>query len=180
MKRRNLLKTLALSGTLPFLPSQSAQGSASADGNVLQEPRRKTPVVKSFDVIVCGGGPAGIAAAISAAREGARTAIIEMHGCLGGVWTSGLLSNIIDYRDKPGIMKEIVYRLEKTDAQYSAKIYDAELMKWILDQMCLEAGIEVRLYTRVVAAYKGAGNKLEHIVTEGFSGREAWKGKVFI
>jgi len=144
------------------------------------EPFRSLPVVKETDVIVCGGGPAGFAAAIAAARTGAKTTLIEYHGCLGGVWTAGLLSNIIDYRNKPGIMKELVHKLEKSDAQYSAKVYDAELMKLVLDQMCLESGVEIRLHTRVVTAYKGSGNKLEHIVTESFSGREAWKAKVFI
>jgi hypothetical protein len=57
-------------------------------------------------------------------------------------------------------MKELVHRLEKSDAQYSAKVYDAELMKWVLDQMCKESLIEVGLHTKVVAAYKGAGNRL--------------------
>ncbi len=179
MKRRTLIKAMALSGMIPF-SSSIAQGNSQKNPNSLDEPSRKTPIVKRFDVIVCGGGPAGIAAAISSARSGAKTAIIEMYGCLGGVWTTGLLSNIIDYKDKPGIMKELVHRLEKSDAQYSAKVYDAELMKWTLDQMCMEAGIEVRLHTKVVAAYKGAGNKLEHVVTEGFSGREAWNAKIFI
>ncbi|MBA4302293.1 MAG: FAD-dependent oxidoreductase [Cyclobacterium sp.] len=180
MKRRTLFKAIALSGLIPLINSPVAQSTAIKKRNVLREPSRNIPIVKKFDVIVCGGGPAGIAAAISSARTGAKTALIEMYGCLGGVWTSGLLSNLIDYQNKPGIMKELVHRLEKSDAQYSAKVYDAELMKWVLDQMCVESLIEVRLHTKVVAAYKGTGNRLEHIVTEGFSGREAWQAKVFI
>ncbi len=180
MKRRTLIKVAALSGLLPLTQFQDLQGGPLIKRNTFKEPSRHIPSIKKFDIIVCGGGPAGIAAAISAARTGAKTALIEMYGCLGGVWTSGLLSNLIDYQNKPGIMKELVHRLEKSDAQYSAKVYDAELMKWVLDQMCLESLVEVRLHTRVVAAYKGAGNKLEHIVTEGFSGREAWEAKVFI
>lgn len=180
MKRRTLVKAMALSGLMPFVQTPVALSKPSIMENTLEEPPRNVPIVKKFDVIVCGGGPAGIAAAISAARTGAKTALIEMYGCLGGVWTSGLLSNLIDYQNKPGIMKELVYRLEKSDAQYSAKVYDAELMKWILDQMCKESLVEVRLHTKVVAAYKGSGNRLEHIVTEGFSGREAWEAKVFI
>ncbi len=111
---------------------------------------------------------------------GAKTTLIEMYGCLGGVWTSGLLSNIIDFENKSGIMRELVDRLEKSNAQYSAKVYDAELMKFTLDQMCLESLVDVHLHTRVTAAYRNSRNKLEHIVTESFSGREAWKAKVFI
>lgn len=132
------------------------------------------------DVIVCGGGPAGIAAALSSARNGAKTILIEMAGCLGGVWTNGLLSNIIDYRNKSGIMKELMDRLEKSDAQYSAKVYDSELMKFVLEQMCNEAGVEVRLYTRVVGAKVNSRKTIDYITSESFAGKEYWKAKVYI
>ena len=178
LNRRNFIKAGALTSLTPFISQVNFANTTAA--NEMTEPKRTVSIVRETDVIVCGGGPAGIAAAINAARSGAKTTLIEMYGCLGGVWTTGLLSNIIDYQNKPGIMKELVHRLEKSDAQYSAKVYDAELMKFVLDQMCMEAGVEIRLYTRVVAAYKGSGNRLEHIVTESFSGREAWKAKVFI
>jgi len=56
--------------------------------------------------------------------------LIEVHGCLGGVWMASLLSNIIDHEGKTGIMKEIIDRFDASDAQYTAKKYDAELMKW--------------------------------------------------
>ena len=54
------------------------------------------------DVLVAGGGPAGFCAALAAARQGASVAVIDMHGCLGGVWTAGLLCWIIDAGNKPG------------------------------------------------------------------------------
>ena len=179
MKRRSALKNLSLAALAPLSFPSLASGAPLA-ANEFKEPSRRISIVKETDVIVCGGGPAGIAAAISAARTGAKTTLIEMYGCLGGIWTAGLLSNLIDYQDKPGIMKEIVDRLEKTNAQHTAKVYDAELMKWVLDQMCMEAGVEIRLHTRITAAYRNSRNRLEHIVTESFSGREAWKAKVFI
>ncbi len=180
MNRRKILKSIALSGSLPFTGFSSMAIASSEQDGFLTEPSRKINVVNESDVIVCGGGPAGIAAAISAARQGAKTTLIEMYGCLGGIWTTGLLSYIIDYEQKPGIMRELAARLEKSDAQHTAKIYDAELMKYTLDQMCLEAGVNIRLHTRIVGAYKDSRNKLEHIVTESFSGREAWKAKQFI
>jgi len=145
----------------------------------IKEASRAINIVGEYDVIVCGGGPAGIAAAIGAARSGARTCLIELYGCLGGVWTTGLLCNILDYSNKNGIMKEIMNRLSNTDAQLSPKIYDAEAMKLILEQFCMEVGVDVRLYTRVVAAVKN-GKILETIITESNSGREAWKAKCFI
>ncbi|MDL5513767.1 FAD-dependent oxidoreductase [Arenibacter sp. M-2] len=76
--------------------------------------------------------------------------------------------------------KELVSNLERSDAQHFAKVYDAELMKWTLDKMCLDAGVDIRLHTKVTAAYKNSKNNLENIITESFSGREAWKAKVFI
>ncbi|NLF99930.1 MAG: FAD-dependent oxidoreductase, partial [Lentisphaerae bacterium] len=56
-------------------------------GGVLREPVRELPLRDDADVIVCGAGPAGVAAAVSAARAGARTRLFDRHGCLGGVWT---------------------------------------------------------------------------------------------
>ncbi len=183
MKRRELLKLGALGTVLPHLPLSSfgAENNKGAKSNtIFKEPEKKLSVVEETDVIVCGGGPAGIAAAIASARSGAKTRLIEFHGCLGGIWTAGLLSNLIDHENKAGIMQEIVERLQASDAQISAKNYDAEAMKVLLDTMCREAGVDVRLHTRVVAAYTDTKNKLETIVTESQSGREAWRAKTFI
>ena len=165
------------------------------------EPQHHVPIVEQTDVIVCGGGPAGIAAAIVAARSGARTRLIELHGCLGGVWTAGLLSWIIDGKDKPGVMQEIIARLRARDActidavkivdfdietKYRGKdlerdfAYDAEQMKRVLEEMAVEAEVDVRLHTRVVAAFNNRYNRATHVITESKSGREAWAAKVFI
>lgn len=55
---------------------------------------KEVPVVGSYDVVVCGGGPAGLIAAIAAARGGARTALVERYGFLGGMATAGLVAPI--------------------------------------------------------------------------------------
>lgn len=183
MKRRELIKWGVLGSILPqtsFGVTNEWGRENRPDAGAFQEPARKVGIVEETDVVVCGGGPAGIAAAIAAARSGARTRLIEVHGCLGGVWTAGLLSNLIDHENKPGIMEEILQRLNASDAQISAKNYDAEAMKVLLDRMCREAGVDVRLYTRVVGAYTGANKRLETIITESQSGREAWRAKTFI
>ena len=134
INRRNFIKSSAcLISAAPFNRNIFSKKFYRNDVTCLIEPSRNTPIVNESDVIVCGGGPAGIAAAIASARQGAKTTLIEMYGCLGGIWTTGLLSFIIDYENKSGLMKELVQRLEKTDAQYTAKAYDTELMKWILD-----------------------------------------------
>jgi hypothetical protein len=156
---------------------------------VIQEQTRQVPVVSAWDVIVCGAGPAGIAAAIAAARKGAKTCLIETHGCLGGIWTAGSLSYILDGRNKGGILTEILQRLNviKTRQGYSSDetsnkgyVCDVESTKLVLEEMCAEAGVHVRLHTRVVHALKDGQNRLSHVVTESKSGREAWAAQVFV
>ncbi len=146
-----------------------------------REAARDLPVIDDTDVLVCGGGPAGLAAAVSAARAGARVRLLEVNGCLGGVWTSGLLAHIIDFRNKTGVMAEIMRRLADHGGQGQDRAsYQPETMKWVLERMCADAGVRVRLHTRVVAAGLGEGRRLETVVTESKSGREAWRARVFI
>lgn len=151
------------------------------------EPARETRKSGDYDVIVCGGGPAGIAAAVSAGRKGARVLLLENHGCLGGVWTAGCLTWIIDHENKSsGLMPEILSRLEAAGGRAEnsegwSSGFDPEIMKVVLDAMCLDAGVVVRFHTRVVAAMRDpSGGRLTHVITESKSGREAWAGKVFI
>ncbi|MFA9476676.1 FAD-dependent oxidoreductase [Phycisphaerales bacterium AB-hyl4] len=144
------------------------------------EPARDVPVVEHTDVMVAGGGPAGVAAAIAAARTGARVRLLETHGSLGGVWTSSLLCWILDKDNKPGVMQEILAGLDAADARNQSNAYDPEVMKHLLERMCLEAGVDVRLHTRVCAAARDSENRLAVVLTESKSGREAWAAKVFV
>lgn len=146
--------------------------------NFVQETARETEVVRQTDVLVAGGDPAGIAAAIAAAREGASVALIETHGCLGGVWTAGMLTLILDTAEKTGIMPEILQRLEARglnyqNGSYGGQVYDIEAMKLLLEKMCAENDISVRLHTRVCAALQNESGRLTHVLTESKSGREA-------
>jgi hypothetical protein len=143
------------------------------------EGARETNVVHQFDVIVCGGGPAGVAAAIGAARAGAKTCIIETQGALGGVWTSGNLSFIIDEANKGGILQELFARIDHYHAR-QGQACEPEVVKLVLEQLCAELNIHVRLHTRVVAAHVNDSNQLQYVMTESKSGREAWQSKVFI
>ena len=146
------------------------------------EPSLTPPLVNDADVIVCGAGPAGISAAITAARSGARTRLFEVHGCLGGVWTSGLLTYVFDF-DKPGLTRELVKKLDERDARHNLNpgrfTYEPEAMKLLIEEMCLKAGVKIQLHTRVAAAYR-QGRRLTTIITESKSGREAWTAPVFI
>ncbi|MEI6143711.1 MAG: FAD-dependent oxidoreductase, partial [Mariniphaga sp.] len=104
--RRNFLEMAAVGAGTIFLPKLSfGQETYENPGNgtfLFQELARNLSVVDDVDVIVCGGGPAGVSAAITAARAGAKVRLFEVNGCLGGIWTAGLLTWIFDF-NKPGL-----------------------------------------------------------------------------
>lgn len=163
----------------------SVAGSSSTVGqDVVLEPVRRTVVSGTFDVIVAGGGPAGTAAAIAAARAGAKTMLIESHGCLGGIWTSGLVGCMLDF-DKGGLTGEIIARLDVLKARKRENRnnfhYEPEYMKLVCEDLCREAGVAVRLMTHVVAVESDpSGRSITAVITESKSGREAWRAKTFV
>lgn len=172
---------------LSHLPASAKENriiySSTLADKIFAEPARDIPVAEETDVIVCGGGPAGFAAAIAAARTGAKVRLIEVHGCLGGVWTAGILAWLFDF-NKPGITHELTKELDRRGARRGTNpdryVYEIEEMKLLLEEKCLEAGVKFQLQTRVVAAYKDKSNRLTTIITESKSGRQAWKAKAFI
>lgn len=172
------------SASLPASAWSAAEGAGAAPAKpgFFPEPPRDLPVRKDADVIVCGGGPAGASAAIAAARAGARVRLFENNGCLGGVWTAGLLTWIFDF-DKPGLTREIVRALDARGARRGSDpgrfVYEPDEMKLLLEDLCVGAGVGFRLQTRVAAAYR-EGRQLTTVVTESRSGREAWQAPVFI
>lgn len=142
-----------------------------------------TPVTGEYDVIVAGSGPAGSAAAITAARAGARTLLLECGGCLGGVWTAGQLTWLFEM-DKRGFTNEINRELLLRGARRGLKAarytYEIEEMKLLLEEMCLASGVDFLLHTRVTKAYRDENKRVRSVVTESKSGRQVWKAKIFI
>lgn len=116
--------------------------------------------VRKYDVLVCGGGPAGVSAAFAAARMGARTLIVEQFNCLGGVATAGGHNHIAMYtswltpseRVVGGITWELVERIVKsgygrTDQLHSD--FEIEGMKLLLEQMAEESRTELLYHSLV-------------------------------
>ena len=178
--RRQFLTSLAAASGV--VSSNTPCAAASDDPGTFHEPARHLPLQTDADVIVCGAGPAGVTSALFAARAGAKVRLFELHGSLGGVWTSSLLGYLLDF-NKPGFNQELVKKLRERDAINGSGMnglsYQPEEMKLLLEELCSAAGVKVQLHTRVAAAYK-EGRTLTTLVTESKSGRQAWKAPVFI
>ena len=179
--RRHFLATAVTGAAGLAALARGEERKTPAEGQFREE-ARDVQLRDDADVIVCGGGPAGIAAAVTAARAGARVRLFDNHGCLGGVWTAGLLTYIFDF-DKAGIAEEIKRKLDARGARRNSNpsrfVYEPEEMKVLLEEMAVESGVKFQLHTRVSAAFR-QGNRLRTIVTESKVGREAWTAPVFI
>jgi len=138
-------------------------------------PQRTLPVADKVDVLVCGGGVAGIAAAVSAARNGARTLLIERAGFLGGTATGSSMGLIvIPAGELAGFPREFFARLaaEQGAALGEAVPWDIEAYKWTAMSFLKEAGAELLLYTWVSEPIMEAG-RIAGVVVENKSGRQA-------
>ena len=153
------------------------------------EIRKKAPVVGEYDVIVCGGGPAGLSAAISAARCGRKTALIERYGFLGGTATGGFVVPVSGFYFKGkrvvgGIAWEFVQRLEQLGAAQvelpkGHVSVNVEYYKQIAEWMVFESGVD--LYTNAyLSGCVKDGARVTHVLIESKSGTEALAGNCFI
>lgn len=179
---RRQFVTATAAGAAGLAARTPTANAAEAGPGTFTEAARDLPLNADADVIVCGAGPAGVTAAIAAARAGAKVRLFEAHGALGGVWTNSLLGHLLDF-DKPGFNQELVRRLRDRDAICGDGMdrlnYQPEEMKLLLEELCAAAGVNVQLHTRVAAAHR-EGQTLRTIVTESKSGRQAWQAPVFI
>jgi ribulose 1,5-bisphosphate synthetase/thiazole synthase len=149
-------------------------------------PAEQIPVSREVDVLVVGGGPTGIAAAIAAARNGARTLIIEQRGFLGGMGTTSLVPAFCPFTDhvKPvirGIGLELMETMKQNcnedfKRQYADKLdwvpIDAEVLKRVYDDALLGSGAEVLYHTFVgQICMDSAGKKVKGVVIVNKTGR---------
>jgi glycine/D-amino acid oxidase-like deaminating enzyme len=175
--------------------AESSMGKTSSKKTLI-EPSREIPILDEADVVVCGGGPAGVGAAISAARNGAKTILLEHGYCLGGTATSGLMNRLGPYHDQEkiilgGIPWEILQRLIamnaaaspvpclQTDPDKYWVPFDPEAMKYVLDRMVEEAGVKVLFHSYSVGLVPGNGRR-SGVILESKCGRRAILAKVVV
>lgn len=163
----------------------------------------QTPVVDSYDVVIAGGGTAGVVAAIASGRTGARTLLIDRYGFLGGSLINGAgplhsffncykAFNVPKVQTVRGIPNEIVERMtaangclghleQELGANYDsvATIIDWELFKNISFQLVKEAGVDVLLHTWVTDTI-AENNKIKGLILENKSGRSAVLAKCVV
>jgi ribulose 1,5-bisphosphate synthetase/thiazole synthase len=146
------------------------------------EPARSVDVIMETDVLVVGSGPGGLAAALAAARAGARTALIDRNGCFGGNITQVGVEGFAWYRheqtvDCEGIGIEFETRAREMGAampepQSLSHALDAEMFKWVADVLVDEAGIKPLLHRLGVTPIMENG-AICGVITESKAGREA-------
>ncbi len=168
--------------------------------------RKEIPLLGEYDVVVLGGGPAGVCAAIEAGRASRRVLLAEATGTLGGMATSGMVGPFMTSYDRDGnrpvvggLYREIVTRLartgdaippEETDSKsihtsfidrYHKHVtpFDSFALARLLDDMTAEAGVEVLLYARYADSLLKEG-KIDGVVLSMLEGLRCVKGRVYI
>lgn len=151
--------------------------------------RKEAPVVGAYDVVVCGGGPSGFIGAIAAARQGAKVALIERYGFLGGMATAGLVAPISEFCYNGelvvgGIPWEFARRLEamggaSIEYPLGSVCFEPEAYKLLAQRMALEAGVTLYLHAYLSDCLMDAG-RVTHAVFEGKGGSRALEGRYFL
>ena len=204
MKASTTRRTFLRASAIGLAGSAAMERAAPADGPpagaaATWEFRRDIPVEEDHDIVIAGGGPAGAAAAICAARLGAKVLLLEATGCLGGTGTSALVSLWFSLTDgirslTGGLILELIRTLCRENAASPGALekfrkgepvgsigFPPEALKILLDRLCAEAGVEVRFFTRVIGADADSGaRRVRAVVTSNIEGLRCLRARAFI
>ncbi len=147
------------------------------------EPARNIPIIGEFEVIIIGGGPAGCAAALAAARHGAQTLLIERDGCLGGAAVSQLVATILSTNgvDFQGVWHEFMWAMKRRGGvrepirQSNGEIrgsMDPEIVKHVWDELLGKEGVHV-LHHTLAAGAMVKDHLIKGVIVETPAGRGA-------
>lgn len=150
-------------------------------------------MLAQYDVIVCGGGPSGVAAALGASLRGLKTLLIERYGFCGGMATAALVNPFSGHEYTTadgakngsligGIFKQVVEMLNDRGgfgSVLSPAAFDEEKLKMIYDQLLLEAGVEIK-YHSVIKRIKTASNVIQSVEVYSKEGIKEYSGRIFI
>ncbi len=165
----------AVAGVVSASPAPAEEQAPPSDASKGPSPKtftltRQIPVEAGYDLVVAGGGPAGTAAAVCAARLGVKVLLVEATGCLGGMGTSGLVTAFDPMGDGKrmlvgGFMREVVEEMYRRDFlkpgidpntwrknYHQWTPFQVEGYKLVLDEFAHKAGVEARFFTRVIDA----------------------------
>lgn len=167
------------------------------DGRIVQ-PAREIPVFHRADVVVVGGGPAGFAAAVAAARAGAKTALVERYGSLGGLFTNGMVLIVLATSERRndryefvtrGICREFIDRAVRMGRTVCRPCppetvnwqptIDAEAAKVLMDRMVAEAKVDMFFHSWGVDVIQD-GNVVKGVIFESKQGRQAILAKTVV
>jgi hypothetical protein len=168
------------------------------DTDHVTEPLRQVPVYGEYDIVVLGGGPAGIAAAAAAAGLGRRTLLVERYGFLGGMGTAagvtnfcGLHANVHgDIRQVVhGVADDLLARIDRLGGlnephvvlgKTKAQAYDTATYKIAADDLLLSRGVEILFHALAAGVAMTSAARIDAMLVETKSGRRAVRGKIFV
>ena len=164
----------------------------------ISEPSRDTPVYGEYDVVVLGGGPAGMAAAVAAARAGRSTLLVERYGFLGGMGTAAGVTNFCGlHANVHGEIRQVVHgvasdllsridRLGGLNAPHAlfgktvAQAYDTAAYKIAADDLLISSGVQLLFHAWAAGVVMDGPRRVKALLVETKSGRRAIVGRAFV
>ena len=174
----------------------SPSGNPNLPSKTIEEPARQVPLYGEYEIVVLGGGPAGIAAAVAAARAGRRTLLIERYGFLGGMGTAagvtnfcGLHANVHGemHRVVQGVASDLLARIDRLDGlnaphlvlgKILAQAHDTAAYKIAADDLLLSHKVDILFHALGAGVVMHDEKRINALVVETKAGRQIGRAHV--